>query len=287
MSSTETSESQKKQLKKEKANKKSAENMALLEQKIEEINTKLCEMLTKKDKQFIKEILVDTLDEMKEKIIGMVMKKVDQLEGDVNSIAIEQKKQEKEMKKLSEKNEELEEKNKKLNERIAREEDKRKYDLNDLEQYGRRNNVRISGLTFDNKYENSQQTAKGIATILNNQMGLNISSYDIDIAHRLGKYEEHKIRNVIVKFVQRQLKVTVMKNTKKLKGTPISINEDLTSINLEVLASLRLKGKDTIEKSWSYEGKLYAKMKTGKIVPITSADYTEWLALKWPDETKL
>ena len=68
MSSAETSDKEtlKKQLKKEKANKKSVENMALLEQKMEEINKKLCEMLTKKDKQFIKDILIDTLDEMKE-----------------------------------------------------------------------------------------------------------------------------------------------------------------------------------------------------------------------------
>ena len=288
MSSTETSDKEtlKKQLKKEKANKKSAENMALLEQKIEEINNKLCEMLTKKDKQFIKEILVDTLDEMREKIIGTVMKKVNQLEGEVHEIALEKEKQEKEMKKLSEKNEDLVEKNKKLVDRISKEEEKRKYDINDLEQYGRRNNVRVSGLDFDNKYESSQQTAEGIATLLNNQMGMNISSYDIDIAHRLGKYEDTKIRNVIVKFVQRQVKVTVMKNTKKLKGTTISINEDLTKINLEVLASLRLKGKDTIDKSWSYEGKLYAQMKNGKIQQVTSEDYSKWLALKWPKETE-
>ena len=217
MSLTETSEKEtlKKQLKKEKANKKSIENMALLEQKIEEINKKLCEMLTKKHKQFIKEILVDTLDEMKDKIIGTVMKKVDKLESDVHDLALEQENKGKEIKKLSENNEELEEKNKKLIKRTAKEEDKRKYDINDLEQYGRRNNVRISGLDFDNRYENSQQTAEGVATLLNNQMGLNISSYDIDIAHRLGKYEDKKIRSVIVKFVQRQVKVTVMKNTKR------------------------------------------------------------------------
>lgn len=286
MSSAETSDKEtlKKQLKKEKANKKSVENMALLEQKIEEINKKLCEMLTKKDKQFIKEILVDTLEEMKEKIIGSVMQKVDKLEGEVHDIAIEQEKQKKEMKKLSDKNEELEGKNKTLIDRIAKEEDKRKFDINDLEQYGRRNNVRISGLDFDNKFESSQQTAEGIATLLNTRMGLNISSYDIDIAHRLGKYEDKQIRNVIVKFVQRQVKVMVMKSTNKLKGTTISINEDLTKINLEVLASLRLKGKDTIMKSWTYEGKLYAQMKNGKIEPVTSKDYSKWLALDWPEK---
>ena len=46
MSSAETSDKEtlKKHLKKEKANKKSVENMALLEQKIEEINKKLCEI---------------------------------------------------------------------------------------------------------------------------------------------------------------------------------------------------------------------------------------------------
>ena len=140
---------------------------------------------------------------------------------------------------------------------ISEEETERKYATNDLEQYGRRNNIRISGLNFDNKLESSQETTEGIASILSENLNLNISAYDIDIAHRLGKFEENKIRPVIIKFVQRQVKVNVMRNTKRLKGTPYSINEDLTKMNQKVLSAVRLLAKDKVEKGWSYEGGKY------------------------------
>ena len=38
--------------------------------------------------------------------------------------------------------------------------------INNLEQYGRRNNIRVSGLDFDYKYESSQETTDGIVRIL-------------------------------------------------------------------------------------------------------------------------
>ena len=110
-----------------------------------------------------------------------------------------------------------------------------------VEQYERRNNVRISGLDFDNKHETSQATKDGIIGIFNDVMGLDLSPYDIDIAHRLGKYDDKKIRPVIVKFVSRQTKYLVMQNANHLKGTKLSLNEDLTMMNQQVLASTRTK----------------------------------------------
>ena len=255
-----------------------------LEQKIEEINTKLSEMLTRKDKSFIKQILVDTLDEMKDKIIGSVMHRVEQLEGEIHDISIQQTKQNEKIEKITEENETLKMENKTFLERIKEEEVNRKYAINNLEQYTRRNNVRISGLTFDNKFETSQETAEGITTIFNDHMGLNLSPYDIDIAHRLGKYEDKKVRPIIVRFVQRQVKATVMRNTRKLKGIALSINEDLTKMNLEIVASIRLKGKDKYIKGWSYEGKIYGKLKSGKTETIEQSEYAKWLKLDWPKE---
>ena len=117
-------------------------NMAQLEKKIEEINTKLSEMLTKKDQSFIKQILVDTLDEMKDKIIESVLHRVEVLESEVHEIAIEQTKQKEETQKIKQtikdENNVLKEENKKLLKQISEEETNRKYAINDLEQYGRR-----------------------------------------------------------------------------------------------------------------------------------------------------
>ena len=113
-------------------------------------------------------------------------------------------------------------------------------------------------------------------------MGLEISAYDIDVAHRLGNYQDQKIRPVIVKFVSRQTKFNVMKNTKKLKGTTLSVNEDLTNLNHKVLSSMRLKDKTKVVKAWSYEGKLFFKNKEDKTAVVTYPDYQAWLDLPWP-----
>ncbi|KAH3897009.1 hypothetical protein DPMN_021193 [Dreissena polymorpha] len=50
-----------------------------------------------------------------------------------------------------------------------------------------------------------------------------------------------------------------MKRAKLLKGTGIFINEDLTKINAEVLASLRPKEPEMVEKAWSRDGKLFVR----------------------------
>lgn len=48
---------------------------------------------------------------------------------------------------------------------------------------------RGSGLDFDNKFESVRVTTEGILSIINQKMKLDLFSYDIDIAHRLGKYK--------------------------------------------------------------------------------------------------
>ena len=125
-----------------------------------------------------------------------------------------------------------------------------------------------------------------IIKLNNTRLGLSLNYQDIDIAHRLGRFKHGKRRPVIVKFVHRHVKHNVLRNAHKLKNTSLSINEDLTYINQSVLASLRLKpkGKDTIEKSWSVEGKLFAKYKNNVVKQVKYEDYAEWLALPWPKE---
>ena len=253
-----------------------------LEKKIEEINAKLSDMLTKKDKGFIKSILADTLEELKDKIIGSVLLRVEKLEGDVHETIIGQSKLKKEIEECKTKNTALQDENTKLKNEIKSETESRKEQINSLEQYGRRNNIRVSGLDFDSKYEDAHATSSGIITLFNEKMGLELSAYDIDIAHRLGKYENNKIRPVIVKFVSRQTKYIVMKNTKHLKGTKLSVNEDLTNVNHKVLSSLRHKDKVNVIKDWSFEGKLYIKTKDDKTEVVPYSKFQTWLDKPWP-----
>ncbi|KAH3818100.1 hypothetical protein DPMN_119696 [Dreissena polymorpha] len=77
-----------------------------------------------------------------------------------------------------------------------------------------------------------------------------------------------------------------MKLAKLLKGTDIFINEDLTKINAEVLASLRLKEQELVEKAWSRDGKLFVHYRgQERNEQVTFDKYKLWLAKSWPTKT--
>ena len=60
---------------------------------------------------------------------------------------------------------------------------------------------------------------------------MNITKSDISIAHRLGRWEESKCQPIIAKFIKRTHKHEALVNRRKLKGTGIGLNEDLTKEN--------------------------------------------------------
>ena len=88
-------------------------------------------------------------------------------------------------------------------------------------------------------------------------MGLDLSVQQIDIGHRLGPFSRDRNRNVIVKFISRQVKFNILAHCSALRNTGVYINEDLTRLNSKVLSSMRLKDPGNVEKAWSYEGKLF------------------------------
>ena len=174
---------------------------------------------------------------------------------------------------------------KKVRTEIKTEVDKRTETVNELEQYGRRNNIRISGLRNDKPYTTSQETAWQVVSFLNEKMGLDLSVQQIDIAHRLGPFSRERNRNVIVKFISRQVKYNILAHCNALRNTGVYINEDLTRLNQKVLSSMRLKDTVNVEKSWSFEGKLFLKRKgEEKREEVTYSNYDAWLILPWPKE---
>ncbi|KAH3724975.1 hypothetical protein DPMN_050802 [Dreissena polymorpha] len=101
--------------------------------------------------------------------------------------------------------------------------------LNDLEQYGRRNSIRIAGLPSDSENQPSAVVANEMASLLTKKLGMPIATTDIDL-------------------------------------------------NAEVLASLRLKEPDLIERAWSFEGKLFVRYRRSDRREIVSYEkYREWL----------
>ena len=64
------------------------------------------------------------------------------------------------------------------------------FDINDLEQYTRRQNLGIQGIPMSDN-ENNAETESKVLTVLK-KIDENISHDDIDIAHRLGKSKTNK-----------------------------------------------------------------------------------------------
>ncbi|KAK4874019.1 hypothetical protein RN001_013379 [Aquatica leii] len=119
--------------------------------------------------------------------------------------------------------------------------------LDDLEQYTRRNSLRIWGI----KEERNENVENQVLNVCNNQLGLTLSNNDIDRCHRIGM-QGNKTRPIIVKFIGYRQRAMVFSAKKKLKGTGVQIREDLTKNRATLLhcASERFGFKNT----WTYDG---------------------------------
>ena len=125
---------------------------------------------------------------------------------------------------------------------------------NDLEQYTRRNSIRIHGMP--EKGLGRENTSELVSDLLYNKLEVET---DIEVAHRVG-VKGRNPRNplsIIVKFVRRSDKLAVMLRRKMLKGSKVSISDDLTSRNVNLIKEVRYHNR--IEAVWSWDGKVYAK----------------------------
>lgn len=136
--------------------------------------------------------------------------------GDAVSKAVDGKvnKMELEIKELKENNEKLENK------------------LNDLEQYGRRNNIRIYGINKGrSKKIETNELEKEVVRQLNEKTGCALVNHQIEACHYLDKSQNQ----VIVRFVSRKTRDEVFYRKKGFRGTKVSVTEDLTSKNYHLL----------------------------------------------------
>ena len=98
--------------------------------------------------------------------------------------------------------------------------------------------------------------------ILVNKLNVPVSDNVIEVAHRAGQVNSDKPRSIIVRFHRRDTKYNVMKLRKHLRGTGVSISEDLTKRNLVMMNDL--KHHPRIEDTWAWNGKIFAKGTNGK-----------------------
>lgn len=160
---------------------------------------------------------------------------------------------------------------------------KLKSELNDLQQYSRRNNIEIRGVP-----EAVGENVTGIVNRIGMLMGVDVNAA-VDISHRVGKKLDGKDRPIIVKFlscmkkqeflnarkVRRNLCVRDLGDEwKKSVNNTIYINEHLTIQNKILLNKCRdFKKNANIKHLWVKNGKIYMrKADNTKVFVILNQD---------------
>ncbi|KAK4887256.1 hypothetical protein RN001_003527 [Aquatica leii] len=95
--------------------------------------------------------------------------------------------------------------------------------IDNLEQYGRRRNLRIFGVP-ENKNKSVEDT---VIEVFKYKLNIALPNYSIDVVHRLPS-KEGKRSSIMVRFTQMSMLNLIYNNKTKLKGTNIVIKEDLT-----------------------------------------------------------
>lgn len=96
--------------------------------------------------------------------------------------------------------------------------------VKNLEESAKKNQIIVFGL----EEETEELLEDRILHFLTNNLSTNISAQNIDNIYRIGKKGRGNTRPVIVRFVRYLEKQLVLRNANKLKGTGISISNDLT-----------------------------------------------------------
>lgn len=156
-----------------------------------------------------------------------------------------------------------------------------KYENDKLEQYSRRENLRILGLEEEADETEGVLEAKIIE--LAGDIGVKLDTSDISVAHRLGKPREGG-RPVVLRLCHRKKKNEMMHNKKKLKGRQrkVYVNDDLTSLRAKMMNLV--KNQEIVKNVSTREGSILAWLHSGgRPVVINTPDDLHKVGITNPD----
>ncbi|PIK43755.1 putative exosome complex exonuclease RRP44 [Apostichopus japonicus] len=145
-----------------------------------------------------------------------------------------------------------------LKERLAKQEEGQFLKINtDMEQYSRRNNLRIFGM----KEDPNENTMDVFVKLAKEKLKLELNSDFIDRCHRLGRSTPGtNPRPILVKFLSYQHRREVIKARRNLKGSGITIKEDITMMNNRLLTETHRHVK--VSNCWTVERRVIALVKS-------------------------
>ena len=138
--------------------------------------------------------------------------------------------------------------------------------VEELEQHGRRDSLRIAGIPENKEHDDTDTAILNICQAI--AVDPPVQPSDIAVSHRLGKLQDGKTRQVIVKFATRNVRERVYsakKNIKTARTTDASlknvyINEDLTKYRANLAKEARdMRNSGLISDTWTQYGKILIK----------------------------
>lgn len=149
------------------------------------------------------------------------------------------------------------------------------YDLDNLEQYGRRTSLRFHNVPKPGTDEGNTDTESAVISICE-KMGVTITSDDIDRSHPIGRPNRNNKLQIICKFKTWKAKNKVFSAKKELQNNSdkIFITEDLTRYRQSIVSKLiEAKKRKSILSFWTFDGRIYIKMEqNGEKLEVTSLD---------------
>ena len=118
------------------------------------------------------------------------------------------------------------------------------------EQYSKRNCLLLHGIE-ENKKENTDSL---VTENIKKYTDMELSDFDIDRSHRLGKPKPNKPRPIIVKFTRYNIRSKIFSSKKTFKGSNISLMESLTQKRVNILNEAC--NKHGFKNVWKADGKI-------------------------------
>ena len=111
------------------------------------------------------------------------------------------------------------------------------------EQYSRKSSIRIYGLPSAAPNEDAKRV---VCDFVNNRLKIQppLDHDAIDVAHRVGAKTPHNTQTMLCKFIKRTDKIRVIKARSTLKGTRLSITDDIAKRNIEYMEELKKKSRN-------------------------------------------
>ena len=135
----------------------------------------------------------------------------------------------------------------------------------DLEQYGRRHSLRISGIPEVDK----EKTDLLICEFLHKELEIDIEPVEIDRSHRLGEKKQGYNRPIAVRFINYRLREYIYTNRRYLRPG-LYINESLSKGRSKLFYKARqMKKQRLITDTWTRDGNIFVKTLDGSIKVCT------------------